>query len=109
MFLQFQYLIILLLDFQFFQHFLNLISTKLNDIESIDEGIQNMNFLFMKNLLEKLMNFFDNDNVEILSQIGEIYFLMNNYSRALQYFDKALQINSNHINSLEITKKIKDR
>ena len=36
----------------------------LNDIESIDEGIQNMNFLFMKNLLEKLMNFFDNDNVE---------------------------------------------
>lgn len=29
----------------------------LNDIESIDEGILNMNFLFMKNLHEKLMNF----------------------------------------------------
>ena len=36
----------------------------LNDIESIDEGIQNMNFLFMRNLLEKLMNFFNNDNLE---------------------------------------------
>ena len=36
----------------------------LNDIESIDEGILNMNFLFMKNLLEKLMNFFNNDNLE---------------------------------------------
>ena len=36
----------------------------LNDIESIDEGILNMNFLFMKNLHEKLTNFFDNDNLE---------------------------------------------
>ena len=36
----------------------------LNDIESMDEGIQNMNFLFMKNILEKLMNFFNNDNLE---------------------------------------------
>ena len=36
----------------------------LNDFESIDEGIQNMYFLFMKNLLEKLMNFFENDNLE---------------------------------------------
>jgi hypothetical protein len=35
-----------------------------NDIESIDEGILNMNFLFMKNLHEKLTNFFDNDNLE---------------------------------------------
>lgn len=51
---------------------------------------------------------FDNDNVEILSQIGEVYFLMNNYTRALQYFDKALQINPNHIISLEISKKIKE-
>ena len=36
----------------------------LKDIESIDEGILNMNFLFMKNLHEKLTNFFDNDNLE---------------------------------------------
>ena len=36
----------------------------LTDIESVDEGILNMNFLFMKNLHEKLMNFFENDNLE---------------------------------------------
>ena len=36
----------------------------LTDIESVDEGILNMNFLFMKNLHEKLMNFFDNDTLE---------------------------------------------
>ena len=36
----------------------------LSDIESIDEGILNMNFLFMKNLHEKLTNFFNNDNLE---------------------------------------------
>ena len=36
----------------------------LKDIESIDEGILNMNFLFMKNLHEKLTNFFNNDNIE---------------------------------------------
>ena len=36
----------------------------LTDVESIDEGILNMNFLFMKNLHEKLMNFFNNDNLE---------------------------------------------
>ena len=36
----------------------------LTDVESIDEGILNMNFLFMKHLHEKLMNFFENDNLE---------------------------------------------
>ena len=35
-----------------------------SDIESIDEGIQNMNFLLMKSLHEKLVNFFNNDNLE---------------------------------------------
>ena len=36
----------------------------LNDIESVDEGILNMNFLFMKNLHEKFMSFFENENAE---------------------------------------------
>lgn len=51
----------------------------------------------------------ENDNVEILFQIGELYFLLNNYSRALQYLDKVLQINPNHIQGLNLTKTIKQR
>lgn len=51
----------------------------------------------------------ENDNVEILSQIGELYFLMNNYSHSCRYFEKALQINPQHINSLKITKIINER
>ena len=34
----------------------------------------------------------ENDNIEILYQIGELYFLINNYTRALQYLEKVLSI-----------------
>ena len=51
----------------------------------------------------------ENDNVEILSQIGELYLLLNNYQRAMQYLEKALQINPSHINSLKLTRTIKER
>ena len=51
----------------------------------------------------------ENDNVEILSQIGELYFLLNNYSRALQYLEKVLQINPEHTNSLKLIRTIKER
>ena len=36
----------------------------MKDVESVDEGILNMNFLFMKNLHEKFMSFLNNDNLE---------------------------------------------
>ena len=51
----------------------------------------------------------ENDNVSILSQIGELYFLMNNYERSLGYFEKALQINPKDVNSLKFLCKIKER
>ncbi len=51
----------------------------------------------------------ENDNVEILSQIGELYFLLNNYSRALQYLEKVLVIDPYHISSLKLIRTIKDR
>lgn len=51
----------------------------------------------------------ENDNIEILSQIGELYFLMNNYERAIQYFEKVLLIEPNHINSLKHTSIISER
>jgi tetratricopeptide (TPR) repeat protein len=51
----------------------------------------------------------ETDNLEILFQIGELYFLMNNYSRATQYVEKVLQINPVHENSLKLMRTIKER
>lgn len=44
----------------------------------------------------------ESDNIEILYQIGELYFLLHNYDRALQYVEKVLQINELHIPSLKM-------
>lgn len=51
----------------------------------------------------------ENDNTEILYQIGDLYFVMNNYERALQYLEKALSTNSNHQPCLKLICKIKKR
>ena len=37
----------------------------------------------------------DNDSIEILYQLGELYLLLENYDRALDQFQKALSINTN--------------
>lgn len=49
----------------------------------------------------------EQDNVEILSQIGELYFLINNYERAQQYFEKTLQLNSKELSALKYLSKIR--
>lgn len=41
------------------------------------------------------------DNVELLSQIGEMHFLLGNYDRALEEFSRALSINPKHTFSLQ--------
>ncbi len=46
------------------------------------------------------------DNVELLSQIGEMHFLLGNYDRALEEFSKALSINPHHTFSLQTCYKI---
>ena len=51
----------------------------------------------------------EQDNEEILYQIGELYFLMNNYSRALQYLEKILLNNENNVPSLKVVFQIKMR
>lgn len=45
----------------------------------------------------------ENDNVEILYQIGELYFLLNNMQRAVQYLDKVRSIFPNHENTYRLT------
>lgn len=44
----------------------------------------------------------DSDNIEILSQISQLYFLMNNFERSLEYAEKILEINPEHIDTLKI-------
>jgi len=51
----------------------------------------------------------ENDNIEILFQIGELYFLINNYTRALQYMEKVQSMNPLHADSLNLTRTIKER
>ena len=48
----------------------------------------------------------ENDNIEILFQLGELYFLLNNFPRAVQYLEKVLLKNNEHIESLKILGKI---
>ena len=48
----------------------------------------------------------ENDNIEILSELGELYLLLKNYDRAINYTNKALEINNSHIHSLSTACKI---
>ena len=49
---------------------------------------------------------YNEDNVELLSQIGEMHFLLGNYERALEEFLRALSINPQHTFSLQQCYKI---
>jgi len=44
----------------------------------------------------------ESDNIEILSQISQLYYLMNNFERSQEYAEKILEINPEHIETLKI-------
>ena len=44
----------------------------------------------------------ESDNTEILFQLGELYFLLNNFQRSMQYLEKVLQNVPEHIESLKL-------
>ena len=44
----------------------------------------------------------ESDNIEILYQIGDLYYLLHNYDRAVQYLEKVLQYNNKHLASLKL-------
>lgn len=48
----------------------------------------------------------ENDNIELLFQLGELYFLLNNYPRAIQYVEKISKVNPNHEEALKLSEKI---
>lgn len=43
----------------------------------------------------------ESENVEILSQISRLYFLMNNFERSLEYAEKILEIEPEHVETLK--------
>lgn len=51
----------------------------------------------------------ENDNPEILYQAGELYFLLNDYERALRYLEKVQNIVPEHEQSLKLERTIKQR
>ena len=54
-------------------------------------------------MLYKVLEFQNNtqDSIEILSQLGDLYLLIENYDRALDHFQKALSLDSNHEYSIQ--------
>ena len=46
------------------------------------------------------------DDAEILAELADLYFKLNNTDRTLHYANKALEINSEHIRSLKIISKV---
>lgn len=48
----------------------------------------------------------ESENIEILSQLGELYFLLKNYSRAVHYLEKVITKTPSHIETLKILEKI---
>lgn len=48
----------------------------------------------------------DNDNIEVLFQLGEVYFLMKNYDRATKYLEQVLAQSPKHLESLKLLQKM---
>lgn len=48
----------------------------------------------------------DNDNIEVLFQLGELYSLMHNYPRALGYLEQVISQKPDHIESLKLIRQI---
>lgn len=48
----------------------------------------------------------ESDNIEVLFQIGELYFLMENNQRAIQYAEKVIAQNPKHTDAITLLRKI---
>lgn len=44
----------------------------------------------------------ESDNIEILAQISQLYYLMNNFERSLEYAEKILEIEPEHTETIKI-------
>ncbi|MCD8377827.1 MAG: tetratricopeptide repeat protein, partial [Candidatus Gastranaerophilales bacterium] len=48
----------------------------------------------------------ENDNIEILSELADLYFLLGNNERAIHYANKALEVDTEHVSSLSVLRRI---
>ena len=51
----------------------------------------------------------EGNNVEILSQLADLYFLLGNDERSRQYAEKALEIDENHLECLKLLAKLETK
>lgn len=48
----------------------------------------------------------EGDDIEILAELADLYFLLGNNERAMHYAEKALEIDENHASSLSVLRKV---
>ena len=48
----------------------------------------------------------EGDDIEILAELADLYFLLGNNERAIHYAEKALEIDENHTSSLSVLRKV---
>ena len=77
-------------------------------LEYIKQAFELKNQQCYKQAIEMLYKALEieTDNLEVLFQLGELYFLLNNYPRAQHYLEKVLSKNDKHVESLELLIKI---
>ena len=59
-------------------------------------------------MLYKVLEY-ENENIETLFQIGELYFLLNNYEKSNKYLEKVLAVCPNNQDALKLLIEIKER
>ena len=76
-----------------------------NSLDYIKKSFELKNSKLYKEAIEMLYKALEFEegraNAEIISQIGDLYTLLKNYDRALEEYEKALDIDKNHLHSLE--------
>ena len=81
-----------------------------NSIDYIKKSFELKNSKLYKEAIEMLYKALEFEegraNVEIISQIGDLYVLLKNYDRALEEYEKVLDIDKNHTHSLDEMSKI---
>ena len=77
-------------------------------LEYIKKSFELKNQGFYKPAIEMLYKALtiENNNIEILSQLAELYYLLKNHERAINYIEKTLELQPLNIDCLKLKEKI---